>query len=227
MIEKFLGHRLPGTGDLYIRDAVTRPAALTEQKLREEERFRKVKPRQRASCKIKGLQGAWADGGNDYISVSEHDVARERIRPDECKMQCIGHDINAMAKQFALPTSEERRGGPVGTAPPLPRSGLFGFRIGFRNGCHLSIGVDLSLDHITHMHLLAHFRGQRNGHLIILKIPDDVSFTASGSSCCRSLIPTQFTPHGVGCAGPHKFRTCIPQSGRGDPVPCAYNERFL
>ena len=42
MIEKLLGHRLPGTGDLYIhdwdsrlRDAVTRLAVLTEQKLRE------------------------------------------------------------------------------------------------------------------------------------------------------------------------------------------------
>jgi integrase len=43
VIEKLLGHRLPGTGDLYIhdwdarlRDAVTRLAVLTEQKLREE-----------------------------------------------------------------------------------------------------------------------------------------------------------------------------------------------
>ena len=43
VIEKLLGHRLPGTGDLYIhdwdsrlRDAVTKLAVLTEQKLREE-----------------------------------------------------------------------------------------------------------------------------------------------------------------------------------------------
>jgi len=43
VIEKLLGHRLPGTGDLYIhdwdsrlRDAVTRLAVLTEQKLRED-----------------------------------------------------------------------------------------------------------------------------------------------------------------------------------------------
>ena len=43
VIEKLLGHRLPGTGDLYIhdwdarlRDAVSRLAALTEQKLRGE-----------------------------------------------------------------------------------------------------------------------------------------------------------------------------------------------
>ena len=43
VIEKLLGHRLPGTGDLYIhdwdsrlRDAVTRLAVLTEQKLRAE-----------------------------------------------------------------------------------------------------------------------------------------------------------------------------------------------
>ncbi len=43
VIEKLLGHRLPGTGDLYIhdwdsrlRDAVTRLAVFTEQKLREE-----------------------------------------------------------------------------------------------------------------------------------------------------------------------------------------------
>jgi len=43
VIEKLLGHRLPGTGDLYIhdwdarlRDAVSRLAILTEQKLREE-----------------------------------------------------------------------------------------------------------------------------------------------------------------------------------------------
>ncbi len=42
VIEKLLGHRLPGTGDLYIhdwdsrlREAVTRLAVLTEQKLRE------------------------------------------------------------------------------------------------------------------------------------------------------------------------------------------------
>jgi hypothetical protein len=28
-------------------------------------RFRKGKQRQRASCKIKGLQGTWAVGGND------------------------------------------------------------------------------------------------------------------------------------------------------------------
>lgn len=43
VIEKLLGHRLPGTGDLYIhdwdarlRDAVSRLAILTEQKLRGE-----------------------------------------------------------------------------------------------------------------------------------------------------------------------------------------------
>ena len=43
VIEKLLGHRLPGTGDLYIhdwdsrlRDAVVRLAVLTEKKLREE-----------------------------------------------------------------------------------------------------------------------------------------------------------------------------------------------
>ena len=48
VIEKLLGHRLPGTGDLYIhdwdsrlRDAVTRLAVLTEQKLREEIGFKK------------------------------------------------------------------------------------------------------------------------------------------------------------------------------------------
>lgn len=48
VIEKLLGHRLPGIGDLYIydwdarlRDAVTRLAVLTEQKLREEIRGQK------------------------------------------------------------------------------------------------------------------------------------------------------------------------------------------
>jgi integrase-like protein len=50
VIEKLLGHRLPGTGDLYIhdwdsrlRDAVNRLAILTEQKLREENGAKKQK----------------------------------------------------------------------------------------------------------------------------------------------------------------------------------------
>ena len=49
VIEKLLGHRLPGTGDLYIhdwdsrlRDAVTRLAVLTEQKLRGRNRSQKA-----------------------------------------------------------------------------------------------------------------------------------------------------------------------------------------
>ena len=48
VIEKLLGHRLPGTGDLYIhdwdsrlRDAVARLAVLIEKKLREKSRGKK------------------------------------------------------------------------------------------------------------------------------------------------------------------------------------------
>ena len=40
-------------------------------------RFRKGKQRQRASCKINGLQGTWAVGGKDYISVSRESLLAE------------------------------------------------------------------------------------------------------------------------------------------------------
>ena len=73
--------------------------------------------------------------------------------------------------------------------------------LSFGNGRHLAVLVDLGLDHIAYLYLLAHFRRQRNWHFTVLMISYNVLFAALDASCCRSIISRQFTPHGVSGTG--------------------------